>query len=117
MNNQADELVQKIAGLIFKSAQDESKDWRRVLARFQFLEGACKDTYSWFSQDNEVNFYFPNMDMEIAEKAELLREISAIDDKQWLVSLVSVTSDGEINIDFEYENSNRWDPQKFGDLE
>jgi hypothetical protein len=116
MNNQADELVQEIAGMIFKSAQDESNDWKRVLARFQFFEGACKDTYSWISFDNEVNFYFPSMDMEIAEKAELLREVSAVDDKQWVVSLVSISSNGDINIDFEYDNSNRWDPQKFVDL-
>lgn len=116
MNAHADELVQEIAGMIFESVQEESASWKQAISRFQFFDGACKDTYSWVSASNEVIFYFPELDMEISEKVELLRDFSAVDEKKWVVCLIKIYSNRKIKIDFEYECSERWDPKKFEEL-
>lgn len=116
MNDQANELIQEIAGMIFQSVLDETENWKQIISRFQFLDGGMKDTHSWISNGNEVVFYFPELDMEIADKVEQLREASVVDDSQWIVCLVTIDSKKEINIDFECEDEERWPPQKFEEL-
>lgn len=116
MNSEADKLVQEIAGMIYESAQLESTGWKHAISRFQFFDGACKDTFSWVSTDGDVNFYFPDLDIEIDEKVELLRECSAVEGRKWIVCLVIVSADRKIRIDFEHEDSERWDPNKFEGL-
>ncbi|WP_299010713.1 hypothetical protein [uncultured Shewanella sp.] len=116
MNNQANEQIQEIASLVFQSVLDESENWQQMISRFQFLDGAMKDTHAWVSDTNDVVFYFPELDMEIAEKVEQLRVASMVDDSQWIVCLLTIDSNKEINIDFEYEDGERWPPRKFEDL-
>jgi predicted nucleic acid-binding protein len=116
MNSESNELVQEIAGMIYQSVEEFGIDWKMAVARFQFLDGACKDTYAWVSNSNSLSFYHPELDMEICEKVEKFRYFSSIDENKWCVCLVTISSDRKINIEFEYEDSERWDPKLFDEL-
>ncbi|WP_445363544.1 hypothetical protein ACJJIQ_02030 [Microbulbifer sp. ANSA003] len=104
MNEQADQLIQEIGNILKIEASNIDPNWVNAYARIQFMEGATKDTYSYIANDEEQRYFFPENDFELEDLFSSLRKAT----DAWKVCLVSLTSESNINIDFEYQDESRW---------
>jgi hypothetical protein len=104
MNEQANQLIQEIGSLLKAEVSNIEPNWVGAYARIQFMDGATKDTYSFMSSNEERRFFFPENDFELEDLFSSLRQAT----DAWKVCLVTLKNDSNINIDFEYQDENRW---------
>ena len=104
MNEQANQLIQEIGSLLKGEVSNIEPSWVSAYARIQFMDGATKETYSFISDDEEKRFFFPENDFELEELFSSLRQ----ETDDWKVCLVALKNDRNIDIDFEYQDENRW---------
>lgn len=108
MNVDSNSLVVKIAENLFKEAYGNSDSWQVAFARFQIMQGAIRNKYFYFDARGRTGFISPNYKQDILHKAQLLQDALIDNKRPWIVCLVKVTREGEVSVDFEYENENRW---------
>lgn len=120
MNEEADELVLKIAKRFIEYASVLTSSWDEAFLRFEGDEEASQlssiyrigDRSSFFEADDDAEFDFTiNIDKDFVSLQRLIQEISG---KSFLVCLLRVDSNFDFNLYYEFENSEKWRISKRG---
>ena len=112
MNEQAAELVVEIAKDFADFVTRSGDEWSRGFARFHHCGSSYGATSSYVDTSgrswilggkDDGGFY-----RRFKENGVRLRELLAIDDRRFLVFLLTVDSHFDYDIAFEYDNPDRW---------
>jgi hypothetical protein len=106
---EADRLVTDAGALIFRDPRYAEHDWQSLAVVYNFTDGRQNQYGYVFLTDGSWSAALPkDRDDAILDMMLALQATMAETGKKWHRALVQITRDGQLNVQFEYDDPDRW---------